>query len=126
MELVDTDVLIDYQRGHAPAKAWFASRASAPCVAGFVVMELLQAAKNASQVQAAQKLVAPLQVIWPGAADCDRAVSLFSRYHLSHGLGLLDSLIAVCALSRSATLFTFNLKHYQVVPSLKLAKPYKR
>lgn len=74
----------------------------------------------------ALKLVAPLQVVWPTENDCARALSDFATYHLSHGLGLLDSLIAACALGRSATLCTFNLKHYNVVPGLVVVEPYTR
>ena len=47
MDLVDTDILIDVQRGHPPALAWFAGQAELPAVPGFVVMELLQDARNA-------------------------------------------------------------------------------
>ena len=46
MDLLDTDVLIDLQRGHAPAVAWFASLTELPAVPGFVVMELIQDARN--------------------------------------------------------------------------------
>jgi predicted nucleic acid-binding protein len=41
MDLVDTDVLIDVQRGHPPALAWFAGLTELPAVPGFVVMELV-------------------------------------------------------------------------------------
>ena len=44
----------------------------------------------------------------------------------AHGLGLLDALIAACAVGLSATLFTFNDKHYRVVPGLVTAQPYTR
>lgn len=77
-------------------------------------------------VRQALKLVAPLQVVWPTEADLARALSDFATYHLSHGLGLLDSLISACAVGRSATLYTFNAKHYSVVPGLVLAQPYTR
>ena len=97
MDLVDTDVLIDVQRGHPPALAWFAARTDLPAVPGFVVMELVQDARNAREVRRALKLVAPLQVVWPTEADCARALSDFTAYHLSQGLGLLDALIAACA-----------------------------
>jgi len=70
--------------------------------------------------------VAPLQVVWPTEADCSRALSDFAAHHLSHGLGLLDALIAACAIGRSATLWPFNVKHYQVVPDLATAEPYTR
>lgn len=126
MELVDTDVLIDVQRGHPPATAWFASLTSLPAVPGFVVMELVQDARNAREVRQALQLVAPLPVVWPTETDCARALADFSVLHLSHGLGLLDALIAACAVGQGATLFTFNSKHYSAVPGLVVAAPYTR
>jgi predicted nucleic acid-binding protein len=124
--LLDTDVLIDVQRGHANAVAWFAGLTDVPSVPGFVVMELIQGANNLQQVRAAHKLVAPLPVIWPTAADCNRALADFAALHLSHNLGLLDSLIAACAVGLSAELCTFNTKHYRMVPGLKTVQPYTR
>ncbi len=126
MDLVDTDVLIDIQRGHSPALAWFAGLTELPAVSGFVVMELVQDARTAREVRRALKLVGPLKVVWPTEVDCTRALSDFSAYHLSHGLGLLDALIAACAVGLSATLFTFNDKHYQVVQGLAAVQPYIR
>jgi predicted nucleic acid-binding protein len=126
MNVRDTDILIDVQRGQPSALAWLGSLTDLPAVPGFVVMELVQDARNAAEVQRALKLVAPLPIVWPTEADCSRALSDFSAYHLSHGLGLLDALIAACAVGLSATLCTFNVKHYQVVPGLVTAQPYTR
>lgn len=124
--LLDTDVLIDVQRGHDPAVAWFASLPELPSVPGFVVMELVQDARNAQQTRRALGLVAPLPMVWPTEMDCDRALSDFTAYHLSHNLGLLDALIAACAIGLSATLCTFNVKHYRVIPGLTTTQPYER
>jgi predicted nucleic acid-binding protein len=63
MKLVDTDVLIDIQRGHPPALAWFAGLTNLPAVPGLVVMKLVQDAHNGREVRRALKLVAPLQVV---------------------------------------------------------------
>lgn len=126
MGLMDTGVLTDVQRGHAPALAWFAGLAALPAAPGFVVMELIQDARNGRELRRALRLVAPLPVAWPTDVDCARALSDFTRYHLSHGLGLLDALIAACAVGRSATLYTFNEKHYRAVPGLATARPYPR
>lgn len=41
-------------------------------------------------------------------ADCDRAPELFLEHHLSHGVGLLDVLIAQTALALKVPLYTFN------------------
>jgi hypothetical protein len=67
-----------------------------------------------------------LPVVWPTAADCQRALTNFIAYHLSHSLGLLDALIAACAVGLSATLCTFNVKHDRVVPGLVMVQPYTR
>jgi predicted nucleic acid-binding protein len=126
MYLLDTDILIDIQRGHAPAVNWFNSLTTLPSLPGFVVMELIQDAPNAAQVRQVLKLVAPLTVVWPTQTDCSRALADFTTYHLSHNLGLIDSLIAACAVGLSATLCTFNAKHYRVVPGLNIERPYTR
>jgi predicted nucleic acid-binding protein len=126
MDLLDTDILIDVQRGHPPALMWFGSLTELPKLPGFVVMELIQDARNPVEVQRALKLVAPFQIVWPTEADATRALSNFSAFRLSDGLGLLDSLIAACAVGLSGRLLTFNVKHYRVVPGLVLEQPYTR
>lgn len=126
MYLLDTDVLIDIQRGHAPAVAWFNALTELPMVPGFVVMELMQDAQNAKQVRDALKLVAPLAIVWPTELDCNRALSDFAAYHLAHGLGLIDSFIGACAVGLAATLCTFNVKHYTIVSGLTTEQPYAR
>jgi len=98
MYLLYTDVLMDIQGEYAPALTWFAALTELPAVPGLAVMELMQDAQNTRQVRQALKLVAPLPVIWPTAADCHRALTDFIAYHLSHSLGLLDALIAACAI----------------------------
>jgi predicted nucleic acid-binding protein len=124
--LLDTDILIDIQRGHEPAVAWFTALAELPLVSGFTVMELIQDAPSSQHVRKALKLVSPFSIVWPTEAECSRALADFTAYHLSHGLGLLDTLIAACATGRLATLCTFNVKHYLAIPLLLTEQPYRR
>ena len=126
MYLLDTDVLIDVQRRHPPAVHWFGSLSGQPAVPGFVVMELVQTAQNAVDVQRARRLISHLPVVWPSEADCARALTDFSTLHLSHSLGLIDALIAATAVGHGAPLYTFNAKHYRAVPGLRLVQPYQR
>lgn len=126
MYLLDTDVLIDIQRGHVPAIDWFSGLQDLPSIPGFVAMELIQDAKNTQQVRNVLKLIAPLPIVWATEIDSSRALSNFTTYHLSHSLGLIDALIASCAVGLGATLCTFNIKHYRVVPNLVIAQPYAR
>jgi len=124
--VLDTDVLIDIQRGNAAALAWFSNLPELPSVPGFVIMELIQDAHNTQQVRQVLKLVAPLPIVWPTEVDCNRALTDFTNYHLSHRLGLLDALIAACAIGLAAPLCTFNVKHYRIVPGLQIEQPYSR
>ncbi len=126
MLLLDTDVLIDVQRGHAAALAWFTGLTELPSVPGLVVMELIQGAQNAKQVRDVLRLIAPLPVVWPTTGDFQRALADFTAFHLSNGLGLLDAIIASCAVGLSAELCTFNDKHYRVVPALVTVQPYTK
>jgi predicted nucleic acid-binding protein len=126
MYLLDTDVLIDVQRGHAHAFTWFATLSELPSFPGVIVMELVQDAKNMQQVRQALRLVAPLPIVWPTETDCQRVLSDFTAYNLSHGTGILDALIATCAIDLSATLCTFNVKHYRMIAGLVMAQPYTR
>jgi predicted nucleic acid-binding protein len=126
MYLLDTDIFIDIQRGFTPALSWFASLQELPSIPGFVVMELIQDAQNKQQIRKALQLVAPLPVVWPTEIDCARALSDFTTYHLSHKVGLIDALIAACAVGQGFTLCTFNTKHYRVIPGLKMEQPYNR
>jgi len=126
VQLLDSDVLIDILRGHPPAVQWFAGLRELPSVPGLVVMELIQDADNKERIHKALKLVEPLPVVWPTPAHCDRALEDFREFHLSHRLGLLDALIASCAIGHSATLLTFNAKHFSVLSDLSVEQPYER
>lgn len=119
-------MLIDVQRGHPPAVAWFSGLAELPQVTGYVFMELIQNSRNKRQVAEAMELVAPLEVVWPDEHECGEGLALFRTLHLTHGIGLLDTLIAACALNRGAALLTFNTKHYRHVPGLRIEQPYVR
>ena len=45
-------------------------------------------------------------------------------YFLSHGLLIPDALIAATALEQGLALYTKNLRHFQVIASLTLIRPY--
>ena len=65
MQLVDSDVPIEVQRGNAPALTWYSGLKDQRVIPGLVLMELIQGARNSQEVRRAQKLVAPSQIVWP-------------------------------------------------------------
>jgi hypothetical protein len=46
------------------------------------------------------------------------------RYRLSHGLLLPDALIAATAIEYDVTLYTKNVRHFQMIPGLAVVRPY--
>jgi predicted nucleic acid-binding protein len=127
MILLDSDMIIDFLRGYQPAREWFASVQNEEIgLPGFVAMELIQGCKNAQEQKHLEKVLAVYTLYWAKPPDCARAFKNFSAYHLSHQLGLLDSLIAETAIGFGAELATFNIKHYGVLKELKTVQPYKR
>ena len=127
MVLVDTDVLVDCLRGTPPAKAWL-GRASAEVlgIPGVVAMELLIGCRNRAEIEKLQKFLSAFSIVWPDAAEFAQAYELLAEHRLTTGLGIPDCLIAAMSLIRKARLYTFNLKHFQVIPGIDVQEPYSR
>lgn len=127
MILLDTDVMIDVLREYPPAVEWLDSLGEEEIfLPGFVVMELIQGCRNKGEQEKVEKELGAYGMVWPLAETCDEALSVFARYHLSHGLGVLDVLIGQMAVALNLPLHTFNQKHYTAVPNLKTVQAYKK
>ena len=89
-------------------------------------MELLMGCRNAIDLAQIKRFLGDYQVVWPDAAVFARAYEILCSLRLSTGLGIPDCLIAALAIDRGARLYTFNLKHFKVVPGLDAQQPYIR
>ena len=127
MIFIDTDVMVDVLRRYEPAVAWLDSLGSSVVgIPGLVAMELLQGCRDREEKQEVEAVLRSYTLYWPTPVDCARAFDDFSSYYLSHGLGILDALIAETAVGCEAQLATFNKKHYRVVNALQMIQPYPR
>jgi len=126
MRVLDTDILIDLLRGYSPASAWFTSLNDLSVISGYTVFELLAGCDDALAVRRLQRWLRPFHIYWPTATDCDRALATFARLSLSHNVGILDALIAECAVGLGVPLCTFNVRHFRSVPGLVTEQPYAR
>ena len=127
MVFLDTDVMIDLLRQYTPAVAWLDSLGEEEVLLpGFVVMELIQGCRNRAEQDTVERELRAYGMIWPSLEMCDEALSVFARYHLSHGLGILDALIGQTAVALDVPLYTFNRKHYMSIPGLKTFQPYEK
>src|ERR1051326_5864216 len=108
--------MVDIRRGFPPAVGWLGGLSERPGLPGLVLMELVEGCRDARDVQALMRAIAPFRLYWLTDAHQERAIDTYTRAHLSHGLGLLAALIGECAVGFSAVLCTFNVRHYQAVP----------
>lgn len=127
MVLIDTDVLVEYLRGSAEAKAWLASLQKEQfSIPGVVAMELVMGCQNKNELGLLQRFLDAFDILWPSASDFSRAFQILQDLRLTSGLGIPDCLIAGMALAQGDRLYSFNLKHFQMVPGLDVKQPYER
>lgn len=124
---LDTDVLIDCLRGLPPAQNWLSTASSTQFqVSGVVAMELVIGCGSKAELKHTEKFLGLFTVTRPGAADFVSAYSLLAQYRFTTGLSIPDCLIAAQTIHQSATLFSFNIKHFRVIQELNVQQPYLR
>jgi tRNA(fMet)-specific endonuclease VapC len=125
--ILDTDVMIDFLSQYPPTMNWLDSLGEEEVtLPGFVVMELINGVKNKMEQRQLERKLEGYEIVWPTPEVCDEALSIFSRYHLSHGLGIFDVLIGQTAIALNLPLYTFNQKHYDIIPNLRTVQPYEK
>lgn len=89
-------------------------------------MELLIGCRNRAEIQHLQKFLDTFSIVWPDASEFTRAYELLAEHRLTSGLGIPDCLVAAMALVRKARIYTFNSKHFRVIPGVDAQEPYSR
>lgn len=123
LPLIDTDVLIDYLRGHAAARDLLEGLDSF-AVSAISVAELYAGARNKKESAAVVYLLNPAELISVTVSIAERAGKLKQQFSKSHGIGLADAVIAATAELGEMPLLTHNLKHYPMFKGLRA--PYVR
>ena len=122
--LIDSDILIDYLRGHTSAVTTIEENIHELYLSVMNAAELHQGIRNEKE---RQKLISTLRAftILPITAEIATLGRTFSaKYRASHGAGLADCLIAATAHLHDLTLRTLNSKHYPMLERIEV--PYKK
>lgn len=122
--LVDTDILIDYLRGHAGAVRFVTDHADHMIVSALSVAELYAGVRGDPEGRESLALASFLDVVQvaPVTRQIARAGGLYRRdYGPSHGVGLADGIIAATAVAADAVLMTLNVRHYPMFDALEPA-----
>lgn len=122
--LLDTDVLVDFFRGHSKAVTFVKAYSSRILLSSIVVAELYAGVKGDAEQTALENFVSLFRVI-PVTADIAKAGGLYKRdYGQSHRVGLADAILAATSEAENAELKTLNIKHYPMIKGLTPA--YKK
>ncbi len=119
--LLDTDVLVDFFRGHSKALVFLNAHSDRIILSSIVVAELYAGVKRDNEQAALDNFVSLFRVV-PVSAEIAKAGGLYKRdYGRSHGVGLADTIIAATAEAENAELKTLNIKHYPMLKGLRTA-----
>lgn len=122
--LLDTDVLIKYLRGRQRAIEYLEGLTSDLSISAVSVAELFTGVKGDKEERALKQFLLAFSILLV-TEKIARLSGLYRReYRPSHGTGLVDALIAATAEENSASLVTFNRRHFPMVP--KVVVPYAR
>ncbi len=118
--LVDTDVLVDFLRGHSKAVAFVNAYSQRIILSSIVVAELYAGVKGDAELRVLDNFVSIFRVV-PVTPEIAKIGGLYKRdYGKSHGVGLADAILAATAEVENAELKTLNVKHY---PMFKGVQP---
>ncbi len=122
--LVDTDVLIDFLRGHEAARDFVAQLPEQVFISAITVAELHVGVRNGKERNALNDFLGTLQILPLDAETAAEGGLLRRGYGSSHGVGLNDALIAATALRHKLELCTLNQKHYPMMQDVRV--PYQK
>lgn len=124
--ICDTDVLIDYfekrKTRHHKTVDIIENQIGLEniLISCISQMEIITGTKNKLDLALIDSQLSNFDIVPLNGTISMLAVGLLKNYHLSHKIGLADSMIAATALSLELQLFTYNLKDYRFLSKLEL------
>lgn len=126
-KLLDTTILIDLSRGNLAAADWVDSErktAAELFVSVISAMELVAGCRDKTEVATVEKMIADFLLVHVHSSTSQKAYELMLAHSKSHGLKIPDALIAATALLENLELMTDNDRHFRMIESLKVTRPY--
>jgi hypothetical protein len=124
VQLVDTDVLIDYLRDNPLAVKFLENDEQELLISTISVAELYAGVREGSERTALESFLSAFELVSVDNAIAERGGLYRRDYFSSHAVSLADALIAATAFVRSATLVTLNRKHFPMISDIRI--PYTR
>lgn len=129
--ILDADVIIRGERGTFDLRSWLEGHADEQFeVAAITVAELWHGVERATGAhksrrrQYLQAVLAPLPIIpYTELTAREHARTWAELEAVGKMIGFYDVIVAATALERGSTVATFNRRHFECVPGLKVIEP---
>lgn len=123
--IIETSVLVDLLRIHPPAIAWYQAQTQPLMgINPIIWMELIAGGQNKQERLRAARLLKNFSMSYLQPIDFDWAMRKQMVFELSHGIGMMDCLIASVSERLQIPLYTHNLKHFLPIIGSLAVKPY--
>ena len=122
--LLDTDLLIDFLRGHRQAVAFMEEETRPMGVSALTMAELHAGVRDGEERDQLAELLSIFNQIQVDPETAAEGGLLRRDFGPSHGTGLIDAIIAATALKYGLRLVTLNDKHYPMLPDVVV--PYRK
>src|SRR6478752_1702326 len=117
--VVDSNVMIQALRGNPLAIKWLSTLEDKIILPCFIVMELIKGCDTREELARLDSFLARYSIYWPAPEDCQRAVDIMKdNYRHGYKMGVVDALIAACAIALHARFYTLD-NDFRPVPGLK-------
>lgn len=123
--IFDSDVLIWFLRGD-PGAGEVVDSAPERAISIVTLMEVLQGARTAAEMRTTRELFHKrgFRIVPLSHSIGHIAAGLIEEHAISHGLRLVDALIAATARESGETLATGNVRHFRSIADLDV-KPFR-
>ena len=119
--LLDTDVLVDFLRGHSKAVSFVKAHSNLIILSSIVIAELYAGVKGNAEETALHDFISLFRVV-PVNTEIAKIGGLYKRdYGRSHGISLADAILAATVETENAELKTLNTRHYPMLKGLRPA-----
>ncbi|MEO8392863.1 MAG: PIN domain-containing protein [Chloroflexota bacterium] len=123
--IVDTTVIVHYFRKEPGAREWIDVQTVPLSVTPISWLEVMRGAPGKVGQATCKAILSLFDVEYLTTTDQDWAMQQMEKYHLSHGIGVNDCLIASVCHRLQVPLYTHNLKHMHTLLGTSLViKPY--
>src|ERR1700741_1519000 len=122
--LVDTDVLIDYLRDVDEAVTYVESVADSLVISAVTVAELFAGVREGKERRALERFLGAFEVLPLDGETAVRGGLMRRDYGKSHGVGLVDAVVAASGEKAGAAVVTLNAKPFPMIKNV--VAPYRK